>query len=240
MVNIIRGSAVCFLLAFSLSATANPITTILIERNLVSLAEDTSDTKNQKRVYGHAINHDVATVMELWENHPRRGEFSGSWGEIGLNILQWAYPEHEHRWFTFQEVEGVGTVYHQNSLIDLERVQYRQDKYVSSETGMYIKTESETQLKSDVYSSSDLMLLGKSPIGPDNMPIKICSLGSVNGAPYLELSQTQINKYSASTGLDFSSCLDGLQTERYWAQRRGHFIDLWHDYTQSHHPRSSW
>lgn len=233
---------VAFALLFTTSvASASPIMNPLIEIDIYNLAKDDSNKDFARKVHYHVIHKDLDDVMKAWSLSPRQGQNPESWAYVGVSLLHWAFPESEHRWKSktyFPLVQSV--IYQQDSLFDLDRIQYTQGKFGQKE-GLfgYVMADTSRPVHALTRSSDELLSAGQPPIGPDNQPIKICTLGRSSSAPYLEMSQTQFDEYSQLTGLDLSRCLYGSIEGSYWKSRRGDFIDAYHDILPSHEPKSS-
>lgn len=230
------------LIAASPFALANPIIDKVIELDIHRLAQDTSNEKSIGRVRHHVLKRDLSDVMQAWSISSRQSDNPQKWAEIGVNILHWAYPDTEHRWLngiTFPLVQGI--IYQQDSLIDLDRIEYQQRMFDTRvDRGTSYQVVDTNSKGSTPRLSSDLMLNGSAPIGPDNKPVKVCTLGLSSAAPYLELSATQLEAYQRDTGLDFSRCLYGSTESAYWVTRFSDMKDPYHDLTPRHDPKGGW
>lgn len=231
------------LIVMSSGAIANPIVETVIKRDIYRLSEDTSNEKLIGKVRGHVLKEDLDNVMRAWSISPKQSVNPEQWGEIGINILHWAYPDTEHRWLTGLSIPEVqSTIYQQDSLIDLDKIKYEQGLFKLNRDEMfgYDVADITSAEGVDPKLNKDLLRHGLAPIGPDNQPIKVCTLGRSSAAPYLELSATQLENYRIDTGLDFSRCLYGLTESAYWVSREADLIDEYHDLKPAHSPKGSW
>lgn len=230
-------------MASSPLALASPVLEKIIERDIAVLSKDTSNTVSAKKVRKHVLKRDLKEVMRAWSVSPKQSENPREWGEIGVNILHWAYPEREHRWLSaLPDPLGQSYIYQQDSLIDLDRIEYRQGTFSLKKDEMFGYELADIFAAKEVSAktSGHLLMAGLAPIGPDNLPVKVCTMGRSSAAPYLELSSTQIEKYQMDTGLDFSRCLYGSYESAYWASRYSDMIDAYHDIKPDHNPKGSW
>lgn len=234
--------AACFTAFISLPATANTLYDHHIERTLVELAVEGS-SKAQKKIYLLMLDRPETQhrVFNLWSEHENQGLYTKKWSELGLNLLRWTDSQRSFDWKSSVKIVGVNeTIYQQDSLIDLDRIQYGSVSYEERQVsnGFSVK-DINRPIRPDAVTSLRLLSEGKAPIGPDNKPIEVCKMGGSLSAPFIEISFTQKQKFEEVTDLGFYNCITGRYAHSYWSARLGDFRDRFHDTLPNHSPGSS-
>lgn len=216
---------------FAGAASASVLSKTAIESDIKKLAENSSDVLAAKKLYARVIHkqNSPKAVMAVWSDYDKQGDYGIRWGEVGLNILRWSNLADEPNWSAGVSLPGESRlVYQQNSLIDLDRVAYNEVKYPIKNHNGFQVLDIMKPIRNASKTSQRLMLEGRAPIAADNYPIMVCRIGLSSQAPYVELSKTQMKKFTEITGLDYSNCLFGDSERQYWITRLKDFLDVNH------------
>ncbi len=227
-----------FICAFNSHANASVLEEIAIRNDLVHLAKYENHTAKE-RTYARMIYSDSAArkIMAVWSSYNYQEEYGEKWGEVGLNLLRWSYPEKPYEWNTATRFSGVShNIYQQNTLFDLDRVQLSETDYPIVDFNGFETYNTLKPERTISSTSKRRMVEGKSPIGPDNKPILVCRIGPSSEAPYVEISSWQKDRFEERTGMNFDRCLFGNTESKYWQHRISDFIDKVHERTSSHAP----
>jgi hypothetical protein len=215
-----------------LPAHASILSVPFIKHELVESATSADPTNANEHLYARMLSSKGAakSIFSVWSSYSDQSVIGARWGEVGLNLLRWSDPERTHDWKTSRRVVGIPQlVYQQDSLVDLERVEYRYDGYPVRNVAGYELADTTRPNRQFPKTSERLLAEGQAPIGPDNRPVVICRIGTSEQAPYVELSEKQRSLYSTNTGMSFASCLSGAPASAYWKARYSDFIDKYHD-----------
>lgn len=215
------------------------------ERDIISLAKNTSDTSLQNKIYSsmNKSKKSAKNWMNSWSKYEDQQLYSSTWGEVGFNMLRWSQPGKSYEWKSAKRIESSGIlVYQQDSLVDLERAQAKHESFGRT-TGLvhnYDIVDTHDRRSGFIGTSQRRMSIGMAPIGPDNEEVSVCKVGRSSVAPFVEMSQIQKANFADITGLDFSYCLSGGQLSQYWKERHGDFVYKDYNRKPSHNPGSSW
>lgn len=227
----------------SFTAQAGILSHNTIKGDLVNLAVNPADSAAGERLSARMLYSTGAAkeIFGVWTSYANQAEYGGRWGEVGLNLLRWTEMGRKYDWKSATQVPGNSKlVYQQDSLVDLERVQAKPISFPTVMTGGFAVVDTSSFKGGRPMISDQLLRSGQAPIGPDNQPVKVCKLGRSSAAPYLELSETQRQRFIKVTGLNLDGCLVGWEQSAYWKGRYHDFIDAYHDRTPNNAPGSSW
>lgn len=224
--------AIAIMSTISIGAQANILSEQFIKRELVESATSATPTNANEHLYARMVSSKGAakSIFSVWSNYEDQAVIGARWGEVGLNLLRWSNPDRQYDWKSSRRIEGVPQlVYQQDSLINLERVEYRYDGYPTKVISGYQVADTSRPARAIPKTSERLLAEGLAPIGPDNRAINACRIGISSQAPYVEVSEAQKAEYTKVTGLPFVTCLTGSTANAYWKARYSDFIDKYHD-----------
>lgn len=227
----------------SLTAEAGILSHGTIKGDLIDLAVNPADAIAGQRLSARMLYSSAAPkeIFGVWSTYTSQAEYGQRWGEVGLNLLRWTEMGRKYDWKSATQISAKSTlIYQQDSLVDLERVQAKTISFPTVTTAGYAVVDTSSFKGGRPMTSDQLLRSGQAPIGPDNQPVKVCKLGRSSAAPYLEVSETQRQRFAKVTGLNLDSCLVGLELSAYWKARHKDFIDAYHDRTPNNAPGSSW
>jgi len=227
----------------SFTANAGILSYSTIKGDLIDLSINPANTLASERLQARMLYSTEAPrkIFQAWSNYVDQSEHGRNWGEVGLNLLRWTEMGRKYEWKSATPVPGGPTlIYQQDSLVDLERVQAKPIHFSTVKTAGYAVVDTNSYSGGRPITSDQLLRSGQAPIGPDNQPVRVCKLGRSSMAPYIEVSETQRQRFIKVTGLNWDGCLAGLQQSNYWKARHRDFIDAYHDRTPNNAPGSSW
>jgi hypothetical protein len=123
------------------------------------------------------------------------------------------------------------SVWQNNSLIDLDRVQLGTVKFptINAYSTIQYDMSSEKRMITGQKLSSTLMRQGHAPIGPDGKSIKLCRLINHPSASFYEMSEYESHgfiKYSYSFMDVNQACIEYKSSlAKYWQKRRLGYLD---------------